>query len=106
MLLCAYCESVAGFRDSLADIAKNGRVLTMTATTRTGSTVKRYRNPACDELRRYIVTMRDCAAKFGFTPLDRARVSASGSETTDDYLGSSVSDDDNEELYSVEQIEA
>lgn len=90
-LLAAYCEAVAGYKESISDIAQRGRILSYTATTRNGSVTKRYANPACEDARRCFVQMRDGAARFGLSPLDRERIEGVTIESPPDS-----GDDDND----------
>lgn len=73
-MLAALCEAIAGYREATADIAKHGRVLSYTATTRNGSVTKRYANPACEDQRRCAVQMEKGALHFGVSPLARERI--------------------------------
>jgi P27 family predicted phage terminase small subunit len=73
-LLASYCQMFAHWRASEADIAKNGLVLAVESTTRTGRTVKPIQNPAVRNSVTFHRAMMQTAVKFGINPLDRPRI--------------------------------
>jgi phage terminase small subunit len=55
-------------------IAKQGQIVQVESTTRTGRTMKPIRNPAVTMMLDYQRAMLAAAAKFGFSPYDRERI--------------------------------
>jgi P27 family predicted phage terminase small subunit len=68
-LLAAYCQSYALWRSALEDIAKDGAVLMVSSTTRTGQTITPKPNPAVKNALQFQRAMLDSARLFGLSPL-------------------------------------
>ena len=76
-LLASYCILYARWREAALDVEKNGQVITVTSTTRTGRTERPVANPSVRNEVIYQAAMMRAAVKFGLNPLDRPRVEAS-----------------------------
>lgn len=100
-LLAAYCQSFAGWRDALAILAEHGQVVIVTSQTRTGSTKKPVRNPAIDIANTHLRNLVLTAAKLGFSPLDREKISAPSESIPDDDVRRGVGDIGDNELFDV-----
>jgi P27 family predicted phage terminase small subunit len=81
-ILGAYCSAFAGYLEAKALVERDGQVVIVESSTRTGKTVKPIRNPAVTLMLDFQRAMLAAAAKLGFSPYDRERIE--GSETPDD----------------------
>lgn len=81
-ILGSYCTAYAGFLECKALVEKQGQIVMVESTTRTGNTSKPIRNPAVTLMLDYQRAMLAAAAKLGFSPFDRERIE--GSESPDD----------------------
>jgi len=75
-LLANYCTLYARWRAAAEDVEKNGQIVTVTSTTRTGKTEKPIANPAVRNEILYSAALARVGTKFGLNPLDRPRVEA------------------------------
>lgn len=75
-ILASYCSSFAHWKQSEAEIQKNGLVISIQSTTRTGQTIKPVPNPAVKNYLTVKRLMLESAAKFGLDPLSSQRVDA------------------------------
>jgi P27 family predicted phage terminase small subunit len=81
-LLGSYCMAVSGYLECLKLIQEQGWVVTVSAATRTGQSEKPIKNPAVTLMDQHQKTMQSVAARFGFSPYDRSRIS--GTSAPDD----------------------
>lgn len=84
-LLGAYCQSFSLWRGSLEDIAKNGAVLMVKSTTRTGQTITPKPNPAVKNMLQLQRAMMDAARLFGISPLHSNQVEANPPAPVPEY---------------------
>jgi P27 family predicted phage terminase small subunit len=75
-LLAQYCNLADGLHPAIDDIREHGYTLVASATTRTGQSEKRYRNPAVDLQLKYQAAMQSVGSRLGFSPRDREMITA------------------------------
>jgi P27 family predicted phage terminase small subunit len=92
-LLASYCVLYSRWREAAAEVEKNGQVITITSTTRTGRTEKLAANPSVRNEILYQSAMMRSAVKFGLNPLDRPRVEASPFEHDEDNYNDGLDSD-------------
>ncbi len=73
MILAAYCEAFANWRDAVKHVEAEGAIIQYESTTRTGRTSKPIRNPWVQLALDYQKAMLTAASKFGLDPLARSR---------------------------------
>lgn len=93
----SYCTAYAGWRECAALIEKDGQIVQVESSTRTGRTVKPIRNPAVTLMLDYQRAMLAAAAKFGFSPLDRERIEVT-SEMPEEAEATDFEEDDDSDL--------
>jgi len=75
-LLSNYALIFARWRAAADDVERNGQVIWIEATTRTGMTRKPIPNPAVRNEINYSAALLKVASKLGISPVDRGRVQA------------------------------
>jgi P27 family predicted phage terminase small subunit len=86
MTLAAYCSNYASWREAMDTVKKQGMVIEVVSTTRTGRTVKPVRNPAVALMHAFEKAMLASAAKFGLDPHSRSRLDVIQDDDDDDPL--------------------
>jgi len=82
-LLASYCTYYANWQICEAEIAKQGMVLMVESSTRTGRTVKPTSNPAIRNSLSFHRAMLAAGTKLGISPLDRPRIEVKPNDESD-----------------------
>jgi P27 family predicted phage terminase small subunit len=73
-ILASYCSSFAHFKASEEAIQRDGLVINITSSTRTGMTVKPVPNPAVRNYQTFKRMMLESARLFGIDPLNAGKI--------------------------------
>ena len=102
-LLASYCLLYARWREAAQAVQDQGLTITVTSTTRTGTTQKPVVNPAVRAELLYQAAMMKAAVKFGLNPLDRPRVEVTSQVPKTDplqaFINGDFDDDDDDDLF-------